>query len=131
QFASQALGAIAKVGSQVLSMINKVFGGSQTGFHIISVLYAVSVLDDIIDRNAPDASLSPFGMLSFIGHAYTYGAIPGTPGSFIKTYRPTATGPDHEYGMKQFAATVNQSRDEFTGKRGWEWILPLIDVDQD
>ena len=31
----------------------------------------------IIDRNAPDAELSPFGLLALLAHAYTFGVIPG------------------------------------------------------
>jgi hypothetical protein len=57
---------------------------------------------------------------------YTYGAIPGTPGSFIKTYLPTSTGASHLEGMERFAATTRQSRDEFTQQRGWEFTLPII-----
>jgi hypothetical protein len=128
---STVFGTIARVGSQVLSMINKVFGASQTGFHIVSILYAVSTLDDIIDRNAPDAALSPFGLLSLLGHAYTFGVVPGTPGSFITTYSPTSVDAEDQAGMQNFAALVNQSRDEFTTKRGWEWELVLLDIDED
>lgn len=130
QPASTLLGNVAKIGAQVLSMINKVFGGSQTGFHIISVLYAVSTLEDIVDRNAPGAEISPFSLLSLVAHAYTWGAIPGSDGSFIKTYKPASTQPGDIEGMQRFAATVRQSRDEFTTKRGWEFELPLIDIDE-
>jgi hypothetical protein len=111
-------------------MINKIFGASQTGFHIVSVIYGVSTLEDIIDRNAPDAEMSPFGLLAFLGHAYTFGVIPGTPGSFITTYSPTSVDPEDQEGMQKFAAVVNQSRDEFTTKRGWEFTLALIDIDE-
>lgn len=133
---STVLGTIAKVGAQVLSMINKVFGASQTGFHIVSILYAVSVLDDIVDRNAPDAELSPFGLLGLLAHAYTFGVIPGAPAipgmapPFITTFSPTSVDPEDQAGMQNFAALVNQSRDEFTTKRGWEWLLELINIDE-
>jgi hypothetical protein len=132
---STVFGTIAKVGSQVLSMINKVFGASQTGFHIISILYAVSTIDDIVDRNAPDAQLSPFGLLALLAHAYTYGvvpgvSIPGLPEPMITTYSTTSVAPEDQEGMKRFAALTNQSRDEFTTKRGWEWELVLLDIDE-
>jgi len=132
---STVLGTIAKVGTQVLSMINKVFGASQTGFHIVSVLYAVSTIDDIIDRNAPDAKLSPFGLLALVAHAYTFGVVPGVelpglPAPMVTTYSTTSVDPGDQDGMKNFAALINQSRDEFTTKRGWEWLLELINVDE-
>lgn len=131
QVASTVLGNVAKIGTQVLSTINKVFGGSQTGFHIISVLYAASTIDDVIDRNAPGAKLSPFGMLALIAHAVTWGAVPGTPGSFVKTYSPSSADPKDIEGMQRFAATVRQARDEFTQQRGWDFEIPIIDVDED
>ncbi|OGT31678.1 MAG: hypothetical protein A2W28_09185 [Gammaproteobacteria bacterium RBG_16_51_14] len=124
--ASSFMGTIAKVGAQVLSFINKIYGGSQTGFHIVSMLYAAGTIPDVIDKNTDDAGLSPFGILSLIGHMYTYGAIPGTPGSFIKTYSPTGTGESDIEGMERFAATARQSRDEFTQQRGWDFTLPII-----
>ncbi|HEY7841296.1 MAG TPA: pilus assembly protein TadG-related protein, partial [Gammaproteobacteria bacterium] len=134
---STVFGTIAKVGSQVLSMINKIFGASQTGFHIVSILYAVSTLEDIIDRNAPDAQLSPFGLLALLAHAYTFGVIPGVdltslglPEPMIKTYSTTSVEPGDQEGMQRFAAITNQSRDEFTTKRGWEWPLVLLDIDE-
>jgi len=133
EIATTIIDFIAKMGTSALSVINKVYGGSQTGFHIVSMLYAAGTIPDVIDKNIDDAELSPFGVLSLIGHMYTYGAIPGTPGSFIKTHRPTSTGASHLEGMERFAATVRQSRDEFTTKRGWEFTLniipPIVDGD--
>lgn len=127
---------VANIGTTVLHNINKVYGYAQQGFHFASVLYAISVIDETIERNDPDAKISDYGMLALIGHAATYGAIPSIPGSFVKTYRSTrpsgagtlpASGEpeptENQIGMQRFAAMTRASRDDFSMRRGWR--LPL------
>jgi hypothetical protein len=120
---------VANIGAIVLHNINKAYSYAQTGYHFVSILYGVSAYVDLVEDNAPGAKISDFGILSLIGHATTYGSIPGIPGSFTKTYRPTtATSasdpPDPTaVGYERLAATINGSRDEFTRYRGW--TLPL------
>ncbi len=112
---------VANLGATVLHNINKAYSFAQTGYHFASILYGVSAYVDLVEHNAPDAKISDFGILALIGHAMTYGSIPGIPGNFTTTYRPTVA--EHTDGYQRFAATVNGSRDEFTRKRGW--TLPL------
>ncbi len=112
---------VANIGATVLHNINKAYSFAQTGYHFASILYGVSAYVDLVEHNAPGAKISDFGILSLIGHAMTYGQIPGIPGNFTTTYRPTKE--EHAEGYQRFAATVNGSKDEFTRKRGW--TLPL------
>ena len=123
---------VANVGTTVLYNINRAYSYAQTGYHFASILYAVSAYVDLVDDNAPGAKISDFGILSLIGHAMTYGQIPGIPGNFTKTYRPTRD--EDAAGYERFAATVNGSKDEFTRTRGWTLPLAIpplpIDIDE-
>jgi len=143
----------ANVGTTVLHNINKVFGYSQQGYHFASVLYAISAIDaslqdNVPDRDgdgSPDAKLSDYGMVTLLGHAATFGAVPSIPGSFVKTYRstrpqtasnPPASGEptptENQQGMARFAALTRDSRDDFTLWRGWElplYIPPILPLD--
>ncbi len=135
----------ANAGTTVLHNINKVFGYAQQGYHFASVLYAISAIDQTISDNAPNAKISDYGMLTLLGHAATFGAIPSMPGSFVKTYRstrpsgtsaPPAEGEpeasENQTGMARFAALTRASRDDFTLWRGWEmplYIPPILPVD--
>ena len=112
---------VANIGATVLYNINKAYSYAQTGYHYASILYGLSAYVDLVDDNAPGAKISDFGILSLIAHAMTYGSIPGIPGSFTTTYKPTKE--EDAEGYQRFAATVNGSRDEFSRKRGW--TLPL------
>ncbi len=112
---------VANIGATVLHNINKAYSYAQSGFHFANVLYVVSSYVDLVEDNAPDAKISDFGILSLISHVMTYGSIPGIPGNFTTTYKPTKE--EDAEGYQRFAAIVNGSRDEFTRKRGW--TLPL------
>ena len=130
---------VANIGAIVLHNINKAYSYAQTGYHFVSIIYGLSSYVDLVEDNAPGAKISDFGILSMIGHAMTYGSIPGIPGSFTTTYKPTTVTADSDppddtaVGYERFAATVEGSRDEFTRFRGWTLpiaIPPLpIDID--
>jgi hypothetical protein len=136
---------LAQFGTVVLHNVNTAYGYAQQAFHFASILYAISAIDEMISQNAPGAKLSDYGILSLLGHAATYGAIPSLPGSFVKTYRSTspsgATPPpdsgepeetDNQVGMQRFAGMVRHSRDDWTMMRGWRlplYIPPILPID--
>ncbi len=141
QFIAPVFGTLGSVGTTVLHNINQIYGYVQQGFHFASILYAISVIDETVDINAPGAKVSDYGILALLGHAATYGAIPSMPGSFVKTYRSArpaaapATPPSGEpeatanqIGMQRFAAITRASRDDFTIERGWEIPMELLDI---
>jgi len=104
---------------------------AQTGYHVMTVVFAVATLDDVIRNNSPPrydnegtkiadgAKLSDFGYISLIGHLLSYGAIPKLqlPSiSFTRTYFPNA--PFDAGGFERFAAITQEARDPFTRERG-------------
>lgn len=120
---------LASVATVLLHNINKIYGIAQMGYHTVSVLLAVGVLDDVIEQNGPPgAKISDFGYMSLLGHIASYGVLPGLPGDQFSTgYRPNqAIDPAtfEESGYARLSALIRDSRDPFTMARGWE--LPLI-----
>ncbi len=122
---------MARIGTKVLHVINKIYSVAQTGYHAMTVVFAVATLDEMIRNNSPpryDASnskiadgakLSDFGIISLIGHLLSYGAIPKIqlPSiSFTRTYFPNA--PADGPGFERFAAITQEARDPFTRERG-------------
>ncbi|MBM2830730.1 MAG: hypothetical protein HW411_1520, partial [Gammaproteobacteria bacterium] len=89
QIAFNIFKVVANIGAIVLHNINKAYSYAQTGYHFVSIIYGLSSYVDLVEDNAPGAKISDFGILSMIGHAMTYGSIPGIPGSFTTTYKPT------------------------------------------
>ena len=135
-FAITAMKAIANVGTTVVHNINKVYGIAEYGYHIVSVIFAVGVLDEMIDQNGPDGTkISDFGVVSLIAHIATYGVLPNLPGDqFSTAYSPTKKTPVDEFGGQddgyaRLAALIRDSRDPFTMARGWELRPPGFPIE--
>ncbi len=124
---------IANFGTIALHNINKAYGLAEYGYHIVSVLFVIGVIDENIKTNAPPGSkLSDFGFLSLIAHIMTYGAIPGLPGAFSEGYTPTSKATPDEFkdgGYGRLLATIESGRDPFTNERGWELRPPGFPID--
>jgi len=133
--ATRLMSKLANVVTIVLHNINKVYGIAQFGYHTVSVLLAVGVLDDVItDNGPPGTKISDFGILSLIAHAATYGVLPGLPGDqFATGYLPTTKTDvadfNEENGYARLSALIRDSRDPFTVRRDWAIpLIPRIDV---
>tara|TARA_R110002072_G_scaffold32211_5_gene98610 strand:+ start:2094 stop:4115 length:2022 start_codon:yes stop_codon:yes gene_type:complete len=127
--AVKIMSKLASVATVLLHNINKIYGIAEIGYHTVSILLAVGVLDDVIKENGPPgAKISDFGIMSLLSHIATYGVLPGLPGDqFATGYRPNQRidAVDFEQsGYARLAALIRDSRDPFTSARGWE--LPLI-----
>ena len=101
-----------------MSVLNRVYNISQTGYHFMTFLFSASALADVPDMNAEDADYSLFGGVALARHFVSYygGAMPGFPDalySSVSHYRP---GSDDE-GMRRLAQVINDSRDGFTKNR--------------
>ena len=127
------LRVMARIGSRVIHIINKIYSVAQTGYHAMTVVFAVSTLDEIIRNNSPpreDASgneiakgakLSDFGYVSLITHLLTYGAVPKLyipSTNFTQTYFPNSKAQSDVEGFQRFAAITQAGRDPFTRSRG-------------
>ena len=128
------LSVIANVGTTVLHNINKFYGWAEYGYHIVSVIFAIGVLDEMITKNGPPGTkVSDFGIISLIAHISTYGVLPNLPGKqFTTAYSPTKSMPVDEFkegGYGRLAALIRDSRDPFTRERGWELRPPGFPID--
>lgn len=125
---------LANVATIVLHNINKVYGIAQFGYHTVSVLLSVGVLNDVITNNGPPGTkISDFGIISLIAHAATYGVLPGLPGDqFATGYMPTSKIDVADFeasGYARLSALIRDSRDPFTTRRDWAIpLIPRIDV---
>lgn len=140
---------IANYGTLVIHNINKIYGASSFGYHTVSILFAVGVIDDVIEQNGPPGTkVSDFGIISLIAHIYTYGVLPTSvydlPGDqFIDTNiaapfpnsMRTSTDVDEfggeDDGYARLSALIRDSRDPFTMARGWELRPPYFPIDVD
>lgn len=134
EFFINALTPIANFGTTVLHNINKFYGLAEYGYHIVSVIFAVGVLDEMIDQNGPPgAKISDFGIMALVAHIATYGILPGLPGDqFVTAYSPTKSEPIDDFkqgGYGRLAALIRDSRDPFTKGRGWELRPPGFPLD--
>lgn len=130
------LSPIANFGTTVLHNINKFYGLAQYGYHIVSIIFAVGVLDEMINQNAPPgARISDFGIVALITHIATYGVLPNLPGEqFVSAYSPTKSEPVDDFkqgGYGRLAALIRDARDPFTKGRGWELRPPGFPIDID
>ena len=128
------LSKVANIGTTVLHNINKIYGLAEYGYHTVSVVFAIGVLNDVIDQNAPpDSKISDFGFIGLIAHIATYGGLPGLPGDqFSTSYSPTASIPVDEFedsGYARLSGLIRDSRDPFTRGRGWELRPPGFPID--
>jgi len=134
-----ALRALASAATKILHVINKIYSVAQTGYHAMTVVFAVTTMDEMIRNNSPprfDAEgnkvaeggkLSDFGYLSLIGHLLSYGAIPKLqlPSiSFTRTYFPNA--PADYSGFERLASITQAARDPFTRERGKTYSLNVF-----
>ena len=125
---------IANFGTTVLHNINRIYGLAAYGYHAVSVVFSIGVLNDVINQNAPPGTkLSDFGTVALIAHIFTYGGLPSLPGEqFSTAYNPTEQLTADELkdgGYGRLAATVRDARDPFTRERGWELRLPGFPID--
>lgn len=126
--AQNVMKTIANVGTTVIHNINKIYGFAEFGYHTVSIIFAVGVLDDVITENGPPGTkISDFGIVSLIAHIATYGVLPDLPGDqFATAYRSTQQTPVGEFdaatdGYTRLAALIRDSRDPFTMKRCWKF----------
>jgi putative Flp pilus-assembly TadE/G-like protein len=124
---------IANIGTLVIHNINKIYGAAEFGYHTVSILFAVGVLDEMIKKNGPPGTkISDFGIVSLIAHISTYGILPSLPGDqFATSYIPSkkmtyAQFQAQDSGYARLSALIRDSRDPFTMKRGWE--IPLFET---
>ncbi len=136
--AQSVMRTIANVGTTVIHNINKIYGYAQFGYHTVSIIFAVGVLDEVIDDNGPPGTkISDFGIVSLIAHISTYGVLPNLPGDqFATAYRSGSSTPVDEFdasddGYTRLAALIRDSRDPFTMARGWELRPPGFPVEVD
>ncbi|MFT5131648.1 MAG: hypothetical protein ACI9SC_000107 [Gammaproteobacteria bacterium] len=143
------LSKVANIGTTVLHNINKIYGLAEYGYHAVSVVFAIGVLNQVINDNAPPGTkLSDFGTVALIAHIFTYGGLPGLPGDqFSTAYNPTTKQTAEELtegGYGRLAATIRDGRDPFTrgtggevlfgagskvSGKGWELRLPGFPID--
>lgn len=133
QTAVSLLSKLANVAILVFHNINKIYGFAEFGYHTVSVISAVGVLDDVLSENGPPGTtISDFGVLSLISHIATYGVLPNLPGDQFasghmsgKRYEEeTFSEPDSPY--PRLAALIRDSRDPFTSGEGGKVCLPSI-----
>ena len=127
---------IANYGTLVIHNINKIYGYAEFGYHTVSIIFAVGVLDDVIKQNGPPGTkISDFGIMSLIAHISTYGVLPNLPGDqFAKAYMSGTKTPADEFGAEddgyaRLAALIRDSRDPFTMARGWELRPPGFPIE--
>ena len=128
------LSPIANIGTTVLHNINRFYGLAEYGYHVVAVIFALGVLDEMIKQNGPPgAKISDFGIVALIAHIATYGALPNLPGDqFTNSYSPTKKMTREELeqgGYGRLAALIRDSRDPFTKGRGWELRPPGFPLD--
>jgi len=129
---------IAKYGTLVIHNINKIYGYAEFGYHTVSVIFAVGVLDEMIDQNGPPGTkISDFGIVALIAHIATYGVLPDLPGDqFATAYLSTSKIDVDDFGEQdsgyaRLSALIRDSRDPFTMARGWELRPPGFPLDID
>ncbi len=137
-FAVTAMKTIANYGTLVIHNINKIYGYAEFGYHTVSILFAVGVLDDVIDQNGPPGTkISDFGIISLIAHISTYGVLPNLPGDQFATGYMSGTKTDvddfgeQDSGYARLSALIRDARDPFTMARGWELRPPGFPLDID
>ncbi len=135
--AQNIMKTIANIGTTVIHNINKIYGFAEFGYHTVSIIFAVGVLDDVIDQNGPPGTkISDFGIMSLIAHIATYGVLPNLPGDqFATAYQSSTRTPVDEVGGEddgyaRLAALIRDSRDPFTMGRGWELRPPGFPIDR-
>ena len=131
QVAVQALNKLANVATLVFHNINKIYGFAEFGYHTVSVISAIGVLDDVMTENGPPGTkISDFGIISLIAHIATYGVLPGLPGEQFATGYMSQSKMDvddfgeQDSGYARLAALIRDSRDPFSRGSGSTICLP-------
>lgn len=108
--------------------VNKAYGISQQIYHLVSVVNTLGLLEESIEKNAPDnAHMSAYGVLMLLAHLSTYGGLPvPVTEKFTTSYNPKApatpidewkvdtTGETDAGGFGRLAALIHNSGDPFT-----------------
>ena len=125
QAAIKVLSKLANVATLVFHNINKIYGYAGFGYHTVSIVQAVGVLNDVVTQNGPPGTkISDFGIISLISHIATYGVLPNLPGEqFATGYMSTKKIPVDEFGNQdsgyaRLAALIRDSRDPFSSGSG-------------
>jgi putative Flp pilus-assembly TadE/G-like protein len=137
QVAINVLSKLANGATTVFHNINKIYGYAEFGYHTVSVISAVGVLNDVISENGPPGTkISDFGVISLIAHVATYGVLPGLPGDQFATGYMSESKIDvddfggQDSGYARLGALIRDSRDPFTMARGWELRPPGFPIDK-
>jgi hypothetical protein len=123
QAAVSAISKLANVATLVFHNINKIYGFAEFGYHTVSIIQAVGVLNDVVTQNGPPGTkISDFGIISLIAHVATYGVLPNLPGDqFATGYMSTQKINVDDFGdsgYARLAALIRDSRDPFTSGSG-------------
>lgn len=131
QSAVTALNKLANVATLVFHNINKIYGYSEFGYHTVSVISAIGVLDDVMNENGPPGTkISDFGIISLLAHIATYGVLPNLPGEqFANGYMSQSKIDVDQFGEQdsgyaRLSALIRDSRDPFTRGSGPTLCLP-------
>ncbi len=147
---------VARFAVTFLSNMNKAYGVTQYGYHVVTVAFSLNALFEMIQQNAPGAKLSDFGFMTLVAHVASY------HGLFTKTYAPTGAKTGSSYSKKQkpakkidpsaaceavmtdkdtgqcgsegferLSAIIRDSRDPFSTERGWalEFLDETVNFD--
>lgn len=128
QAAIKVISKLANVATLVFHNINKIYGFAGFGYHTVSIVQAVGVLNDVITQNGPPGTkISDFGIISLISHVATYGVLPNLPGDqFATGYMSTQNIDVDDFGdngYARLAAIIRDSGDPFTRGTGEKTCL--------
>ena len=72
---SRFLSLLANVGTSFMYISNQVYSYAQWGYHVATGILSFSVIDEMLDRNAPPGTrISDYGWISLVSHLATYGS---------------------------------------------------------
>jgi hypothetical protein len=101
----------------VVAAINKAYSLAQRSFHLVSFMFSVFAIDEMLKQNTDGAQLSGFGLVALIGHFVTLYGIPPVDNPFVTSYSQNAVEPEQKAGMERLASIINASRDPFSMNR--------------
>ncbi len=104
-----------KLATQAVAAINLAYSYAQQGMHtVVTGLLIPLVISHVIKDNASGAKLSDFGFFSLGAHLSSYFI---GPASFVRHNSKNAKDDLSQFMRRQYAATLNGSRDEFSFNR--------------
>jgi hypothetical protein len=130
---------IARFMIPAIAVFNRVYSIAQRTFHMVSFLFSISTIDEMLSQHDDDPddgvrpALSAFGFLALAGHFGTYysdiASLFGQD-AFVTSYRQDTswgrfpipqrgapTTDPQKRGMERLASLVNDSRDPFSHNR--------------